>query len=112
MLSTVWKLLKLSVIQILREIKVGQCRVSKSAILTHWDALKFDFLREINFGDCRSSKTADFVILGALNFVNLANFSLQKVEKFINMEIFRAPKCGKMADFDTLHSPTLISRKI
>ena len=31
--------------QILREIKVGKCWVSKSAILTHWEVLDFYLLR-------------------------------------------------------------------
>ena len=38
-------------------------------------------LREINFGNIRSSKTAVFVIFGALNYVDMGNFSLQKVQK-------------------------------
>ena len=33
------------VIQILREIKVGKCRVSKSAILAHLKTLNFDFVQ-------------------------------------------------------------------
>ena len=33
-------------------------------------------LSEINFEECRSSKIAIFAILGALNLVNLVNFSL------------------------------------
>ena len=32
-----------SLTQILRELKVGQSKVSKSAILTHLEALNFDF---------------------------------------------------------------------
>ena len=40
-------------------------------------------LREINFAESRRSKIADFVIQGALNFVNLVNFNLQKEQKFI-----------------------------
>ena len=44
-------------------------------------------LREINFGDSRSSKTAIFAILGAPNFVNLVNLSLQKVQKIIEIKI-------------------------
>jgi len=56
-------------------------------------------LREINFGECISSKIA---VLRALNFVlKLVDFTLQRVQKLM-----------KMADFETLHSPTLISRKI
>ena len=36
-------------------------------------------LREINFAESRSPKSAIFAILGPLNFVDLVNFSLQKV---------------------------------
>ena len=35
-------------------------------------------LREINFGESRSSKITVFAIFGALNIVDLINFSLQK----------------------------------
>ena len=52
-----------------------------------------------------------FAILEALNFANLVFFSLQKVQNSLEL-IFRASKCVKMADFDTLDEPTLISRKI
>ena len=38
-------------------------------------------LREINFGESESYKTAGvFAILGALNFVDLVNFSFLKVQ--------------------------------
>ena len=37
---TVWKLQNFSVTQILREIKIGESKVSKSAILTHWFHVK------------------------------------------------------------------------
>ena len=40
-------------------------------------------LCEINLGECRSSKLQYFAILGALNFVNLVNVSLQEVQKCI-----------------------------
>ena len=43
-----------------------------------------EILREINFEDSVIAKTA---ILGALNFVNLVNFSLQKVLRFIKIKI-------------------------
>ena len=36
-------------------------------------------LREINFGETRSSETAIYAIFGALNLVDLVNFSFQKV---------------------------------
>ena len=40
---TVWKLQKDPITQILREIKVGKCRVSKPVISTHLEAVNFDF---------------------------------------------------------------------
>ena len=45
--STLWKLEDFSVSQILREIKVGESRVSKTSVLTHLrrEALNFDYLR-------------------------------------------------------------------
>ena len=58
--STVWKLQNFFVIQILREIKFGESRSSKTAILANF---------------------------GALNFVGLVKFSLQKVQKFIQIKI-------------------------
>ena len=44
-------------------------------------------LREINFGESKSSKTAVFVIFWALKMIYLADFSLQKVQKFIMIKI-------------------------
>ena len=44
-------------------------------------------LREINFGESRTSKMAVFAILGALNFVNLENLGIQKVQKFMKIKI-------------------------
>ena len=44
-------------------------------------------LREINFEDSRGAKTAIFAILGTVNFVNLVNFNLQKVQKLVKMKI-------------------------
>ena len=46
-----------------------------------------EILREINFVDSRSAKTTIFAILGAVNFVHLGNFSLQKVQKSIKIKI-------------------------
>ena len=40
-------------------------------------------LRETNLGESKSSKTAIFAIIVALIMINLVNFSLQKVQKFI-----------------------------
>ena len=44
-------------------------------------------LREINFGDSISVKAAGFATLGAVNFVKLVNFNLQKVQKFTKIKI-------------------------
>ena len=44
-------------------------------------------LRGIIIGKSRSSKTAVFAILRSWNFVNLVNFSLQKVQKCIEIKI-------------------------
>ena len=64
-------------------------------------------LREINFGRSKSFKTDISAIFLALNFVNLVNFSLQKVHKFIKIK-GRSFKYVKMADFELLQSAKLI----
>ena len=74
--------------------------------LTVWKFQDFcitEILREINFEYPRSAKSAVFAILGAVKFVHLANFSLQKVQKFIKSQ-FRASKCVKMVDFVPVES--------
>ena len=38
-------------------------------------------LCEINFGESKSLKSAIFAILRALNYVDMVNFSLQRVQK-------------------------------
>ena len=55
--------------------------------LSRNDILIFQILREINFGEFRNSKIAVFAIFGPLEFVNLVNFSLQKVHKIIKFKI-------------------------
>ena len=58
--------------------------------LTVWKFQDFcisQILREINFVDSRSAKTAIIVNLGAVNFVHLVTFSLQKVQKFMKIKI-------------------------
>ena len=49
--------------------------------------------------------------LTALNFVNLVDFSLQKVQEFIKINV-RGSKCVKIADCALLESLELILRKI
>ena len=81
---------------------------------TVWNFLDFSvtqILREINFGKSRSSKTADFAILGALNFVHVVNFCLKKCKHSKKVK-FRASQFVKIAYFQMLDLPTLISRKI
>ena len=48
-----------------------------------FQAFATPILREIKFVDSRGAKNTDFAISGAVNFVDVANFSLQKVQKFI-----------------------------
>ena len=58
----------------------------KSTILAVWIFHGFSvtqILFEINFGESTSSKNAIVAIYGALNFDNLVNLSLQKVQKSI-----------------------------
>ena len=63
---------------------------------------------EINFEESRSSKSAVFAILGSLKIVNLLNFNLLKLQKFIKSN-FRASKFVKMLDFALLESPKLVN---
>ena len=46
---TVWKFHDFSITQILREINFGDSRSAKSAILTHLEALNFDFYGILHF---------------------------------------------------------------
>ena len=52
-------------------------------------------LRKINFGQSISSEIAICASFGALNCVNLVDFSLQKVQKCLNSK-FRASRCGQI----------------
>ena len=60
---------------------------SENTVRKFQDFSVIQILREINFEECRSSKTAFFAISGALNFVDLVDFSLQKVQNFIKTQI-------------------------
>ena len=68
---------------------VNVAQLEKTKIYSHLHDVKISgfsvtqILREINFEEFRSSKNAIFAMLGALNFVNLSDFSLQKVQKII-----------------------------
>ena len=59
-------------------------------MITVWTFQDFSVIQilcEINFKECRSSITAVFAIFGALNFVDLVNFRLQKVQKFLKIKV-------------------------
>ena len=58
---------------------------SKSTVWKFQDFSVTQVLREINFGEPRSIKTAIFAVLGALNFVDLVDFSLPKEQKFLKL---------------------------
>ena len=63
---------------------LGDIRIHKVEIVSFCTT---GILREINFVDSRSAKTAVFAILGAVNFVHMVNFSLQKLQKFMKIKI-------------------------
>ena len=46
---TVWKFHEFSITQILREINIGDSTSAKSAILTHLEALNFEFYGFLHF---------------------------------------------------------------
>ena len=77
-----WKNHDFSITYILCEINFGDSRSAKSAILTHLEALNFDFCEFLHF---------------------------LKAEIYQNN---RPPKTAKTAIFALLESPKLISRKI
>ena len=101
-----WKIRNFSNNLILREINLHVVRMldkscpldySKSVKLigildskAQWKFQKFtvtQIFREINFGESRNPTIAVFAFFRALIFDNLVNFSLQKVQKFINVKI-------------------------
>ena len=49
--------------------------------------LSLRFYVKSTFGETTTSKTVIFPILGALNFVHLVEFSLQRVQKLIKIKI-------------------------
>ena len=79
-----WKFHDFSITQILREINFGDFKSAKSAILTHLEALKFDFNEFLHF---------------------------LKAE-FYQINQIQSSKNAKMAIFRTSRIPNLISRKI
>ena len=84
MYFTVWKILDFSVTHIFREINFKEFKCPKTDIFTLLRGSEFDFHEFLNF---------------------------LKAEFYPNLE-FRAPKIEQKADFELLHPPKLISRKI
>ena len=82
--STVRKFHDFCIIQNLREINFEDSWSAKSAILTHLEALNFDFYEFLHF----------------------------LRDEFTKWKKFKAPKIAKMAVFALLKSTKLISRKI
>ena len=82
--STVWKFQDFPVTQILREINFWDSKNAKLAILTHLEALNFDF--------------QEF-----LHFLKAVIYQIDKIQ---------SPKMAKTAVLEHLDSPKLISRKI
>ena len=70
-----------------------------SCLCLHFTMWKFDYfsitqiLCEINFGGFGRSENAFFAIFGALNFVDVANFSLQKLQKYTKIKIQSPQMC-------------------
>ena len=87
---TVWKFHDFSVTQILREIKFGDSRSAKSAILTHYSLWIMIYKTFSLFGRFHTSQST----------------------KMIKNQNSWAPKCVKMTHFALLESPNLISGKI
>ena len=87
-------------------------KFQRAMIITQCGLWKFQnfsitqILREIIFKECRSSEISIFAILRALNFIDLVNSNLPKVQKF------RVTEFVKMVDFETLDLLILISCKI
>ena len=77
---------------------------SKSTVWKFQDFSVTQVLREINFGEPRSIKTAIYAVLGALNFVDLVDFSLQKMKKFIKIKV-RSLKVCQNGRFSTSRIP-------
>ena len=79
-----WKFHDFSITQILREINFGDSKSAKSAILTHLEALNYDFIEFLHFWEAEIDQNNKF----------------------------RAPKIAKKGSFKTYRIPKLISRKI
>ena len=67
-----------------------------------------DFTWNQFWGDW-SSNTGVLAILEALDFVNMVNFCLLAIQKFIENQNQEPLKVLKMADYKSIDSPTLIS---
>ena len=65
----------------------NEISVTNFTVWKFQDFSVIQILREIIFGEGRTFKSTVFAILGALNFVNLENLGLQKVQIFMEIKI-------------------------
>ena len=70
---TVWKFNDFSIAQILREIKFGDSRSAKSAILTHLEALNLNFYDFFPFRAPKIAKVAFIELLDSPNLISRIN---------------------------------------
>ena len=75
------------------QINVFTNEVTSSIVCKFSDFSITQILREINLGECRNSKSAVFAGFGALTFFDLVNFSILKVHKIINNQIQNLKMC-------------------
>ena len=71
---------------------VLSCRRQRT-VWIYQDFSVIQILREIKIGESRNPKIAIFAILEALDFVSLVNFSLQKVQKLVRIKIQSLQMC-------------------
>ena len=76
------------------------CPASFYTVWKFQDFSVIQILRVIDFEESRSYKTAASAIVGPLNFVDLVNFSLQKVQNFIQIKIQSLLNVAKWHIFD------------
>ena len=92
-ICTVWKLHCFSFTQILHELNIGDSRCAKSAILTHSEALNFEFYEFLHFLKAKMyqktkfrapkvAKTAALELLDSAKKIFTQNSSDRKILKF------------------------------
>ena len=90
--DTMWKLQNFSVIQIIREIKIGQSTVSKVAIFRHLQALNFDFLWNLAFFEGSNSPNEQNSDSEPIKWQKVAISELLNSQKMISRKIWVTQK--------------------